>query len=337
MAIKLGVLCFENWKFLEDIYNELSKKYEVRSFGGYHPKSKLISDHERIKGFIENRLVNKNKIKEIMKWSDITFFEWASFFLEIGTHLPKKSKIVTRMHRWELFKFIERIKWEKIDKMILVNQGMRKWFLERLDFDVENIEVIYNAINTDIYRPIGERNEPSYRLGMLGDVIPRKRVYEQIIAFKELLDVMPETKFVLSIGGKMEGEYAEFVRNLIKRLKLTKRVILEGYIDDIVQWYNNIDIIISNSMHESAHLTLYEGGACGCYAISHWWDGVEEFLPKKRLYFTNTEFCERVQGFYELSTTRRMDIAKKSREHVVKTMALPIIVKQFQKVFDNLV
>ncbi|UCH88421.1 MAG: glycosyltransferase family 4 protein [Thermoplasmata archaeon] len=336
MPKKLGVICFQNWKFFKDIYDNLKDNFEIQSYDGYKPRLKMISDHEHVKGFIENRLVNKRKIDEIMKWSDVTFFEWASEFLKIGTHLPKSTPIVARLHRFEIFKYDNQIDWDKLDMLVLVGKGMRRWVHERIDIDESRTTVIYNAINTDKFKPILQSREMTYRLGILGDIIPRKRVYELVLAFKELLEIMPDYNLVLSVAGKMEGEYPEFVKNLIKRLDIEGKVILEGRVDDIVKWYNSIDIIVSHSMHEGAHLAVHEGKACGCYPVSHWWDGVEEFLREGQIYFTNAEFCEIVNNFYNMSEAKRETLRKQGREEVVSTYGLPIIVNKFQKLFESL-
>ena len=181
-----------------------------------------------------------------------------------------------------------------------------------------------------------ERKELTYRLGILGAVIPRKRIFELILAFKELRECLPEYDLKLSVVGSMEGEYPEFVKDMIKRLDLKDKVVLEGPLDDIVTWYNNIDIIISHSMHEGAHLAIHEGKACGCYPIAFWWDGVEEFLRKDQLYITNPEFCERIRNFYDMSDARRKTLRKEGRDYVVNTFSLPIISKQFQKLFEDM-
>jgi glycosyltransferase involved in cell wall biosynthesis len=336
MTVKLGVICSKNWKYFREIYENLQGNFKIRTYDGYSSKLKLISDHEHLRGFIEHRLINKKTIEDLMKWSDVTFFEWASYFLEIGTHLPKRSPVAARLHRFELFKYADKIEWDKIDKLIFVGEGLRRWTLDTIDIDKSKTVVIHNSINTNKFKPIHNPHELTYRLGILGDVIPRKRVYELVHAFKELDDRMPEKNLLLSIAGKLEGEYPMFIKDLVKRLGLTKKVTLEGYVEDNVKWYNNIDIIISHSMHESAHLSLYEGKACGCYPIAYRWDGVEEFLSEDRLYFNNTEFCDRVEKFYNLSDAKREQIQKQGRKEVVNSFGLPKISKQYEELFKSL-
>jgi glycosyltransferase involved in cell wall biosynthesis len=337
MTAKLGVICFKNWKFFKDIYDRLEKDFNIKSYDGYSSKLKLIDGHEHLKGFIGNRLVDKKKIDEVLKWSDVAFFEWASHFLEIGTHLPKRTPMVARLHRFEIFNYAKKIDWSKLDKLVLVSNVMRKWVLDRITFPDEKTVVIYNAINTDYFKPLAPRKSLTYKLGILGDVIPRKRVYELVLAFKELSDEIPEHKFRLSVAGKMEGEYPEFVKSLVERLDLKGRVALEGRVDDIVKWYNSIDIIVSNSMHESAHLTIQEGKACGCYPIAHWWDGADEFLSRDLLYYTNAEFIERVRTFYEQSEARRQSLRKQWRDQVVNDYSLPKTADKFKHLFQSLV
>ena len=129
MAIKIGVITYVDWAFRE-LYEQLAKIFEMRTYKGYSPTQKFILNNETIKNFLANRIMDKKNINGLMKWGDLTFFDWASHLLEVGTQLPKHSPMITRLHRWELFEFTDKIKWNKVD-MIIFDCEIQITFLTR--------------------------------------------------------------------------------------------------------------------------------------------------------------------------------------------------------------
>ena len=45
--------------------------------------------------------------------------------------------------------------------------------------------------------------------------------------------------------------------------------------------------------------------ASGCYCLSHQWAGADEFLPPENLYFTGTEFQQRMLAYLDLPESEK--------------------------------
>ena len=100
-------------------------------------------------------------------------------------------------------------------------------------------------------------------------------MYDLILAFYEIQKENENLK--LYLGGKspdQEKGYGGMINELIDKLNLRDNVFLEGYVDNLNDWYNNIDIFVSNSYHESFHVTLHEAMSCGCYPLVHFFGTV---------------------------------------------------------------
>ena len=292
--IRVGVIVPDT-VFFQEILNEFKKKFIVKVFEDYKsiPLDGLFETITKGPLNIYHKLIHRVKLLNLMKWSDVCFFEWAKEDLILATHFPKKCKIVVRLHRYEFFKFAEKIDWNKVHKVMFVAGHMERLLIEKYPILKEKTVVIPSNLDINKFKP--KERDFKGRIGILGNIIERKRIYELILAFYEIQKENKE--LTLHIGGKGKGEYHYQVKDLIRKLELDNKVFLEGYIENIVDWYNSIDIYISNSRHEGLQLSLIEALICGCYPLSHFWNGAEEVLPKNHIYITDNDLKAKIMDY----------------------------------------
>ena len=143
--MKLGIATEETWDFLHEIYADLSEHYEVSLF-----KRKTASPpffKERV-----NRYLLRRNMQNFMQPNDVVFFEWASELLALATHLPKTCGIVTRLHRYEMYQWVDRINWDAVDKIILVSQAKVKEFSARFPQQAHKVVMVYEAVSLDRFQ-----------------------------------------------------------------------------------------------------------------------------------------------------------------------------------------
>jgi glycosyltransferase involved in cell wall biosynthesis len=151
-------------------------------------------------------------------------------------------------------------------------------------------------------------------IGILCHLTPRKRVYELILAFYELVQL--QDGFHLHIGGGTRPrflDYDEALHQLVKQLGLQEKVTFYGNVTNPESWYQKVDIFVSNSYSEGLQVSPIEAIASGCYCLSHWWDGADELLPKENLYHTNSQFIQHILGYSALP-----DNEKKHRKELAR-------------------
>lgn len=295
-SLRLGVVVGtqDPWHFLRSLYEDWRTHYQVDVF-------QLPRWQSPIFYFRVNRFLLRHKLTEFMRNHDVVFFEWASELLATATRLPKVCRIIVRLHRYEMFRWVTQINWAVVDKIIFVSRAMEKKFLARFPEYQGRTTAIPVGVSMEKYR-INPAKKAKGAIGMLCNLAPRKRVYELILAFYGMSQ--KKDGLHLHIGGSTAPEYSDYydaVLRLVEKLDLREQVTFHGEIVQPWEWYPNIDVFVSNSYSEGLQVALMEAMASGCYCLSHHWDGVEELLPEEYLYYTDAELQERALRFFEMA------------------------------------
>jgi glycosyltransferase involved in cell wall biosynthesis len=306
--MRIGIAIEETWAFFKEICADLQTYHEVTLFRQRQTKLPIFQERT-------NNYLFTHDLQRLLRENEVVFFEWASELLAAASHLPKSCGIVTRLHRYELYRWVNKINWDAVDCIILVTEAKRQEFANLFPEQKDKLVVIPEAVSLERFQPF--QKPFGGDIGTLGNLIPRKRIYELILAFYELSKRV--NGLHLHIGGKKRdifGEYDQALQSLIHRLKLQDHITFYGQVTDPPSWYHNLDIFVSNSYSEGLQVSLCEAMACGIYSLSHWWEGVEEILPTDNLYFTERELIERIQAFLALSDLERQELKVEMRSRV---------------------
>lgn len=319
-----------NWWFFHDIFEELKQKYHVRA---YRDKlTRLFNISYRM-----GRLAQKMEIFDLMRWSDLTFFDWASNLFQMGTRLPKLCKVLVRVHSYELYdkELLGRIDWSKVNKIITVSEMMKRNLVTLYPECTQKVVVISNYV--DVHKFSALPREFGGNLGTLGRIVPIKRIYDLILSFFEIAKDCPNLK--LHIGGYPTPDsmrYALSIESLIKKLGLKGKVIMDGHISDPASWYKKIDIYICNSFWEGQSVSLLEAMASGCYTVSHFWDGVEEVLPMGNIYLTHEDLRSKIIQYLNLSQHEKIEKCMRLRRTIAERFSSETLIPKFIKLVNEL-
>lgn len=292
--MKLGIFVGEDrWTFFREIYEDLAAHYQTEIYKRRTYNAAFL--HDRI-----NRWAYMKGMRDILRRSDVCFFEWASEYLMVASHMPKQCSIVTRLHRFEMYQWVDKINWENVDKIIIVSQAKKEEFIGRFPEHAYKAVVINESIDFRkfLYNPKPFKGN----IGILCHLTPRKRVYELIITFSEL--IKQRDYFHLHIGGGPHSSHRDYytaINSVVRDLGLEDKVTFYGNIAEPWDWYNLIDIFISNSYSEGLQVAPMEAMASGCYCLSHHWDGADEMFPEENLYITDSELLQKLIDYYEMS------------------------------------
>lgn len=305
-GLKVGVAIEETWDFFREIYAELERNYSTRLFRRRQLRSGPM--HSRI-----NRWFFQHDLSDFLAGNDVTFFEWASELLVAASRMPKRGPIVTRLHRYELYQWVDQVNWDAVDRILLVSKAKQARFNER--FPAHAAKTVVSSPSTPLDKYVLQRRDFAGNLGILCHLTPRKRVYELILAFSELLAQEPRLHLHIAGGAHPAyGDYAEALHFLVKQLQLEQKVTFYGNVTAAWEWYPQIDIFISNSFSEGLQVAPMEAMACGCYTLSHHWDGADELLPSGQLYWTDRQLQTKVLEFCALSEPARRAQAQAMRQ-----------------------
>jgi len=279
--MRLGVAIEETWDFFHEVYADLSEHHHTSLYERPRIRPALLNG--RFGGHLARR-----HLMGFLGRQDVVFFEWASELLAMASWMPKACGMVARLHRYEMYTWAHRINWDAVDRLILVSQAKMQEYSAAFPAHAHKAVVIPEAVSVTRFRPQAKPFRGD--IGILCHMKPRKRVYELVLAFYELIQQRPG--FHLHIGGgRAQGfaEYHEAVVQLVERLGLRDKVTFYGHVSKPEEWYPRIDIFISNGYSEGLQVSPMEAMASGCYCLSHDWDGADELLPASQLYYTNAE------------------------------------------------
>ncbi|MFC1521605.1 glycosyltransferase [Elusimicrobiota bacterium] len=179
---------------------------------------------------------------------------------------------------------IERMMAKITHRIIAVSDKVRKDLLDLKIAGPEKIETIYLGFNLDKFT-VKEKNQGVLRkdLGLENDVpvvgivarlVPIKGVHIFLRAAKIILRSEPRTRFVV-IG---DGELRRDLESLANDLGVADRVYFAGFRMDVEELYCDLDVLTLTSRNEGSPVSLIEGLASGCAAVSMNVGGVSDVI-----------------------------------------------------------
>ncbi len=276
-----------------------SKRPKVAFFCGLRGDVKFLKE---IYAFIESRFPVKffegsdvGSMYELMKWSDISWFEWCTDMVVEASKLPKICKNIVRLHAFEAYTdWPAKVKWENIDTLVLVGNSYIKDALLRQVPAIDTrtqVATIPNGVNLEkfkfVERPRGKN------LACVGYLHAGKNPMFMLQCMQKLHYIDPQYKLFFA-GFFQERRLEQYIRHMVKALDLTDAVFFDGWQDDINTWLRDKHYIVSTSIGEGHPMGLLEGMACGLKPVIHNFPGADQIFPAEFLFNISEEFCQQV-------------------------------------------
>ncbi len=274
--------------FLKEIAGHLSRTNEVRTF----------------------RKGTADRMRLLLEWADIAWFEWCDSYLVEATKLPKTCPIVCRLHSYEAFSELpSMVDWTKVDLLILVNDSVRQVLENRIEIPTRQI-VIHNAVDGSRFT-IPDSKVYGKKIASVGYINYRKNPGLLLYCFKKIHQCDPE--YSLHIAGEHQSPRLQlYFDHFLKENPLP--VYYDGWVDDMAAWYADKDYVISTSLFESFHYSIAEGMACGLIPLIHNWYGAANLYPKDFLFNDPDECLEIVK---KLERCDRAALGRQNRQFIL--------------------
>ena len=236
-----------------------------------------------------------NQMHELMRWSDISWFEWCTNLAVAGSQLPKVCKNIIRLHRYEAYeRWPQQVNWANVDLLITVGNSFTKDALISSVPDIESqtsMVTVANGVNLEkfafINRPRGKN------ITFLANLRMVKNPAFVLQCVQKLHYVDPEYR--LFFGGIFADPALEqYLRHMVNVLALDDVVFFDGWQADINSWLEDKHYIVSTSIIESQGMGLLEGMACGLKPVIHNFPGASQTFPQKYLFNIAEQFCEQI-------------------------------------------
>jgi L-malate glycosyltransferase len=141
-------------------------------------------------------------------------------------------------------------------------------------FGVANdIRVIYNFVNTDIYRPMDNRPNDEMRLMHISNFRPVKRVTDCVRVLAEVRKEVPAHLYMVGDGPDRPEAH-----RLARELGLDGHVTFMGKQDHVERLFPKMHVLLMPSEMESFGLGALEGMACGVPPVATRVGGLPELV-----------------------------------------------------------
>ena len=224
---------------------------------------------------------------------------------------------------------------EKSDGITGVSQDVRRDTYEV--FGVSNeIRVIYNFVNTEIYRPMQNRPNDEKRLMHISNFRPVKRVTDCV---RILAEVLKATSAHLYMVGN--GPDRPEAHRLARDLGVERAVTFLGKQDHVERLFPRMHVLLMPSEMESFGLGALEGMACGVPPVATRVGGLPELVTDGVDGFLETvgDIAAQSRRVVELLTNedQHRTMAEAARRTAVERFASAAIIPQYEKYYEEVI
>lgn len=226
-----------------------------------------------------------------------THLFFANIYGRIAARLANVKRVVTTLHNpdygyeanpkmtFKARKFLDRNTGKFINtSFIAVSEAVKRDYVKWMGF--KNINVLYNSIDLDKFRPEAHLDIQQIRKGLgfekedfillnIGRLHPQKGQIYLIDAMRRLKDCR-DVKFKLAIVGK--GALRDELHMRIKRNGLKDRVYLMGKMENVKPIIQMADVFVFPSIYEAQGIAAIEAMALQKPVIATAVDGLTEVI-----------------------------------------------------------
>jgi glycosyltransferase involved in cell wall biosynthesis len=221
--------------------------------------------------WFSRKLINKNNYDLCHCWSGsppgiiaYLFRKKMPYIIALrGSDVPGYNPRLKILDKF-VFKFTSRLIWKNAKVVTALSRNLKE--LAEKTSNKINIEVIYNGVDTNKFRPV--INEPNLNIDILfvGRLIRRKGIINLLKAFKEVCEEYKNCELTI-VGGGPKRKYLE---NFCRRVKIESSVKFLGAVEykDIDKIYKKAGIFVLSSLEESLSNVIQEAMASGLPIIT---------------------------------------------------------------------
>ena len=221
---------------------------------------------------------------------------------------------------------------DKLSKIIAISELVKNELQTIYNVPDDKISVIYNGIDTQLYKPTTDNPTNDYFL-YVGRLDQRKGFYE-------LLDVMKKLKnqqFMIISNVLKYGSLSSYGRILYDLSKKHHNIIIKSNItdEDLKLYYSNAKATILPSRYEPLGYVVLESMACGTPCIVSSNSGATEVIGKYGSIFeagSSVSLKNAVESFSYPNVWRR-----EVRKQIVNNFTTEIFINDILKLYEEVV
>lgn len=263
----------------------------------------------------------------------------------VSKKIRRKAKLIYTVHsyiwngKWEDIESTIKKKYfqevfcvKNADKVFVLNNITRDYFVNKLGVNSNRIVKIDNGVNTDIYEP-RENNSDEIIFFQSGSVCDRKNQLGAIEMLSKYLKENKNLKYVYA-GGIIDQEYKNKIDEYIKNNNIYEQVEYVGELKpgkELAEYYNKAKAFIFPSIAEAFSLVILEAMASGLPVIMNKQSilDVDEKLKDMILFYNDKSTFDYIINNKILNEEERKDISNKSRETAKEVYSWEAVEKEY--------
>lgn len=252
----------------------------------------------------------------LLERADLVFCEWCLGNAEwYSQHTRQDQPLIVRLHLQERsLKFLDRIDWDRVNRLIFIAPEVMQQCLAERPFLAEQSALIYNPI------PCNELDQPKlegaeHNLGLIG-ISPKRKGPHLAAQILERLNTL-DRRYTLFIKGQAPWEhgwlwtrdderryYHDFYAQ-VRESPCVNSIVFDPPGRDVATWLTKIGIVLSTSDFEGSHQAVAEGMASGAIPAIRNWPGAAALYPERFVFTSVDRAVEAIRG--RDSLTRRAE------------------------------
>ncbi|MBM7560126.1 glycosyltransferase involved in cell wall biosynthesis [Marinitoga litoralis] len=245
---------------------------------------------------------------------------------------------------------IERKAIKKAKKIIAVDTRIKNYLINEFNYPENNIEVIFNFVDTDKFVPISEEKikklRKRYNIPEKAFVIlvPRRYVNKNGVlyaarAFKKIKN--KNFYYIFSGRGPLKNKLLEILNNS------NNAIVLEGVNhEEIVKYYQISDVVLIPSIttkegiEEATSLSMLEGMSCEKIVVCSNIGGMKEVIKENETGFLikqkNEENIIKILEYIYENYNKLKNIRKNARKYVIRNHGYIEYTRKIVKIYEEI-
>jgi N-acetyl-alpha-D-glucosaminyl L-malate synthase BshA len=224
---------------------------------------------------------------------------------------------------------------EKSDGITSVSHDVRRDTYQV--FGVKNdIRVIYNFVNIEIYRPMEARPNDEKRLMHISNFRPVKRVTDCVRILAEVLKAAPAHLYMVGDGPDRPEAH-----RLARELGIERQVTFMGKQDHVERLFPRMHVLLMPSEMESFGLGALEAMACGVPPVTTRVGGLPELVTDGVDGFLEPvgDIAAQSRRVVELLRNEELhrSMAEAARRTAVERFASSAIIPQYERYYEEII
>lgn len=282
------------------------KIYIIPDHNGYNKTILNVADKWREQG----HEVQVDMYYDVAKaeWADVVFGEYIQGgIIHAMQDKTMKTPIIMRGIDIDLYyKHFQGVDWNRCSAVLFINDYMRKWIIEQYKTAHNNVNILCPvetvALGVDVPKWSYRERQAGKTIGWLNNFWSGKGVELLCQVIHKLSPL--GYKFEV-VGNSNEHWIFKYFDEFIERNGLSANVRRVKWVEDVNEWMEKIDFVMSTSMKECMSLPLAEAMAKGIKPVIHNWWGANELYGKEFVWNSVDEILPILEGEYDSAKYRK--------------------------------